>query len=267
MSRDAIPKCLHILDLLFDRQIIEARRRHLQRARHDDNLTRLAAQRLDDVADTRGGRKRPRWRQPAARRDPLGRAVLAGTDPAASVPRPALVRSGWVSLWRRSRPCGAGLWAILVGFAWPEISAIAAARSAVGLTSLPFSGVVPSVSEDHVRCNGGLGSAPGRSTSKRLRAVRGSAPSGAVNDAESQLTLVDSHVAVLTDLRRCAIGFDVGFLWSARFSVDQVTLWLVIQYALRGDPTSDVVLSEPPTAMVTTWMETGLLRPKPNVTL
>jgi hypothetical protein len=39
----------------------------------------------------------------------------------------------------------------------------------VGLTILPFSGVVPSVSEDHVRCNGGLGGAcPGGTLRARL---------------------------------------------------------------------------------------------------
>lgn len=48
---------------------------------------------------------------------------LAGTDRLRSLPRPALVRSGWVSLWRRARPCGLGLRAILLGFAWPELSA------------------------------------------------------------------------------------------------------------------------------------------------
>jgi hypothetical protein len=48
---------------------------------------------------------------------------LAGTDRLRAIPRPALIEAGWVSLWHRARPCGQGVRAVLLGFAWPELSA------------------------------------------------------------------------------------------------------------------------------------------------
>jgi hypothetical protein len=44
-------------------------------------------------------------------------------------------------------------------------------KAVVRPTTLAFSGLVPSVSEDQVRCNGGLGSSHGKRSPKRAQAA------------------------------------------------------------------------------------------------
>lgn len=54
----------------------------------------------------------------------LGASIyLAGTDRLRGIPRPELVQDGWMPLWRRARSCGRTARALLLGFAWPEITA------------------------------------------------------------------------------------------------------------------------------------------------